>query len=115
MSGYNGFTNWETWLLNVWLTNDPELHDATYEMVAEAEHDAYPLTFVADELRENVLLQWDDMVEQSTRSGWAPFFTDMMHDALQSIDWRQLAEHFIETWSNMETDRMMWVHEMTTE
>lgn len=104
MSEYNGFTNWETWCLHTWLTKDPELHDATYEMIAEAERDADMPTFVAEELRDNVLLQWDDMVEQSTRCGWAPFFTDMMHDALRLIDWQQLADRFIQTSTDWEID-----------
>jgi hypothetical protein len=50
---YNGWTNRETWALNLWLTNDQGLYEMTRERVAEALKNATaPEGIRVDELRD---------------------------------------------------------------
>ena len=35
METYNGWTNWETWNVNLWLTNDENTYSAIYRLGAE--------------------------------------------------------------------------------
>ena len=35
MSGYNGWSNYPTWAVNLWLSNDEGLYNAAHELVGE--------------------------------------------------------------------------------
>lgn len=82
---YNGWTNKETWLVNLWLgdvfTEDQE---AGTEITAD-----YIEQFV------------DEMVDQAMNAGkWSNghngFVTDLLNCALGEIDYHELAEHYDE-------------------
>jgi hypothetical protein len=82
MSGYNGWKNYETWLVNLWFS------DSYTEYFLEQFRDGDLLTNVAaDEVRDYVV-GWVD--EEISENG---FVTDLVNGALHEVDWRELAAH----------------------
>lgn len=90
---YNGWTNYETWCVNLWLNNDS---DDYHYWRSEAEHclrlakhhgheDAAFL--LADRLKEHL---WESKPEVSGM--WA----DLLNSALDAVDWDSIAKAFLE-------------------
>jgi hypothetical protein len=78
MTGYNGWKNKETWLVNLWLG----------DMFASMQEDGDKIT--ADLMREVV----DEMASAALEEGANGFITDLMNCALGEIDYRELAAHY---------------------
>ncbi len=68
--GYNGWSNYETWCANLWLTND----ESTY---------GYALTLTACELQT-----W--ITDDESPSTWVGLYADLLGHALCSIDWYEI-------------------------
>ena len=113
-SDYNGWTNYETWCVNLWLDNDRGTHDAWRERAGEIlDLDAGALCreLYGDDksaiLREGVhacvladILK-DEHEEEAcavtgARHGDASVFSDLLGAALQSVNWHEIAEHLID-------------------
>jgi hypothetical protein len=86
---YNGWTNWETWIVNVWMDNDQKLYEyyrevAREEVLKDKESATYKLSIT---LRK----QFDE---------WAPeiegLYLDLLNGAMREINWREIARHLIE-------------------
>ena len=75
MSGYNGWTNKETWLVNLWLGDDFVSQSEDGQLITEA--------FI----RETV----EYICESETKSG---FLADMLNCALGEINYFEIAQHY---------------------
>jgi hypothetical protein len=83
-TGYNGWTNWETWCVTLWLNNDsPATSDYLYEL-SNRKHNAPHI--LADILREQVNAWWHDLVELHELPS-ASMWADLMTGTLQNVDW----------------------------
>ena len=87
--GYNGWTNWETWIVNVWMDNDQKLYEyyrevAREEVLKDKESATYKLSTT---LRK----QFDE---------WAPelegLYLDLLNGAMREINWYEVAQHLVE-------------------
>ena len=80
---YNGWSNYETWNLHLWLSNDEGSQAMAEELCQGVElHEA------ADRLQH-----WAD--EYVAGLGLAPSFaSDLLVASLSSVDWHELAEAF---------------------
>lgn len=90
---YNGWKNYPTWAVNLWLSNDEGLYNATTELVGSARMNA-GLTgpervHVADALKSWV------RDELSPDLG-ASFAADLLGYALDSVDWFEIADAWLE-------------------
>jgi hypothetical protein len=103
---YNGWTNYETWCVNLWMSNDQgsdeyfrELAQEVYdESEKEDRADGKPL-FTRDEVATRVLAdRLKDQFEeqQSELTGVTGVFADLLSGALSEVDWYEIAEHYIE-------------------
>ena len=80
---YNGWANYETWNLHLWLSNDEGSQAMAQELCQGVE-----LYEAADRLKD-----WAD--EYVEGLGLAPSFaSDLLVASLSSVDWRELAEAF---------------------
>lgn len=75
---YNGWTNYETWLVNMWFG------DIFADMQNEGEDTS------ADSLEGFVL----EMLDSEGTLPETGFAADIMNAALREVDWEDLAEHY---------------------
>lgn len=96
---YNGWSNWATWCVNLWLTND----QATYEMVkgviaeemsaADGERD----TDCFDTAVYNAAERLHEIIDEANPiDGAASLYTDLLASALNHVDWREIVMSFTE-------------------
>ena len=82
MSEYNGWKNYETWCVNLWINNDQGLYEYLCD---EAKH--LPMECLAMELKVQIENQ------APTTLG---MYADLLGHALESVDWYTIAEHLKE-------------------
>lgn len=100
MTTYNGWTNYETWAVGMYLDGNYD-GEATYRYVLDLvrEHGAY-VPMVADALRDLVAEHTSRAVDRIA-SGLA---ADLLGAAVSEVNWHELAEHkcseIIEEWTD---------------
>ena len=88
---YNGWTNYETWLVNLWLDND-----GTSEMLRELAADTYETKDEFDSyqfgktIREYVESMYAD-AGQLPESG---LIADLINAAFSAVNWDEIASHY---------------------
>lgn len=96
---YNGWSNYETWNVALWLDNDQGTYNYVRELATEAraesaEHqDRYdtrtPEGLLADRLK--------DLVEEgSPLADDASMYSDLLGAAISEVDWHEIATHYVE-------------------
>jgi hypothetical protein len=98
MSGYNGWANYETWAVKLWIDNDEgsqeywldAARDARStvnrsQVLTDAENARYTL---ADRLKD----EFEDANPVQGSSLWA----DLMNAALGSVDWSEIAQSLLD-------------------
>lgn len=107
---YNGWTNYETWVVNLWMDNEEGSHDYWVEVAQEIHDDLEEPTNSMTKMDEAVYLLADRLKDYHeeikdeilgnvmlTSSVWA----DLLGAALSEVNWREIAEHLLE---NVEVD-----------
>lgn len=84
---YNGWTNYETWNVKLWLDNDQGSYN---DMVFAAENaeDVADTLDLADYIREYV----EEMMPEMDAS----MFSDLLGAALSEVNWREIAAAYLE-------------------
>ena len=90
MSEYNGWTNYETWNVKLWLDNDEGTYDETQHMARGARDELE----LADELKSYV----EDMMPDLGAS----MFSDLLGAAMQEVNWQEIAAAYIEDYAEEE-------------
>lgn len=90
---YNGWTNYETWLLKLWQDNDEGDQEYWREQAEECvkvdgRRDA--VISLADIMKDHYESAASDLV------GVTGFWSDLMGAALSEVNWHEIAEHWIE-------------------
>jgi hypothetical protein len=102
---YNGWTNYETWCVNLWMSNDAGSDEFYREMAQEVWNDSEPETradnsvlFTREEVATRTLadrLKDSHEEQQSELTGVSGVFADLLTAALGEVDWYEIAEHYI--------------------
>lgn len=87
---YNGWTNYETWLTNLWIQNDQHLYAALHDEVTSAEN-LYDAKQALQAWLDN---EYDLFVEERGHG----LFQDLLNAALSNVDWYDIAKN----WRNEE-------------
>lgn len=88
---YNGWTNYETWAVKLWLDNDGGLYAAQEEWAEDAwryHGDRSVESYLADMVK-------DFVEEQNPLVDQASLFSDLLNAALSSVNWYEIAENIL--------------------
>ena len=88
---YNGWKNYETWLVALWIDNDQGLQEYAYEL---AKTEKNPMI-----LGESLKSYLEEMQPELGANLWA----DLLTAALGAVDWREVGQHYVETESEVES------------
>ncbi len=99
MSAYNGWTNYETWVVNLWMSNDEGSDSYWRESAQETYNDAETeKSFTREEraaLNLSDRLKDEHEERQSELTGVTGVFADLLGAALSEVNWYEIAEHYI--------------------
>lgn len=88
---YNGWTNYQTWVVNLWLTNDSasvdRLNEMAYDCLTQASGDIVNATY---QLAKCIEDDHDEFMPETTG-----VYADLLGHALRCVDWREIARHVI--------------------
>ncbi len=99
--GYNGWKNYETWNVALWLGNEEGSHEEALCMAADVYRDAVPGKYewqtresqAAYELGK----QFQAMIEDANPLvGDASMFSDLLSAALSAVEWSDIARHYLD-------------------
>ena len=83
---YNGWTNYETWNFNLWITNEEEDYSKVLELAFDSE-DEYELSKKLEELALEMAEDYK-YIEQ-----FSGFIMDMINSSIKEVNFYEVAEH----------------------
>ena len=105
-SRYNGWTNYETWLINLWIGHEQGTQeywdDVAEDVASEADDKADARDTLADMLKEN----YEEA--QCELTGATGVWQDLLSAALGAVNWREIAGHMLDnsdTYNELTEDR----------
>lgn len=90
MSSYQGYTNYETWAVSLWMSNDQDSYTWFSDMADEAvinEISDYEFAQQIKEYFEEVFPELDDV--------WG-VWADLLNSAFEEIDWMEIANNLLD-------------------
>jgi hypothetical protein len=81
---YNGWSNYETWNVALWIDNEQDLYKDAKEMARRAKSTGH----LAHDLKDWI----GEMAPDLGATMWA----DLLNAALSEVDWYEIAEHYRE-------------------
>jgi hypothetical protein len=98
---YNGWTNYETWLVNLWMDNEQgsqEYFRETAREIYECPHNPYRahMTRAAD--AGLAFADWLKAYHEENRPEMPTcgVYHDLLSGALSEVNWNEIARHYIE-------------------
>jgi len=89
-SKYNGWTNYETWNFNLWITNEVEDYSHALELAEDSENEyelSKKLEEWAEEMAEDVLTSYEYA---------HGFISDMVNSSVREVNFYEVATHLWE-------------------
>ena len=95
---YNGWSNYETWNVALWLDNEQSSYQEMHGLADEVWLDAVPSASFTKE--EQALLTLSDRIkvriEENMPDLGASCYADLLNAAIGEVDWREIAEHYLD-------------------
>ena len=98
MAEYNGWTNYETWNVALWIDNDQGSYNHWRAAAQEAWDEAEPTkTWTREEsARFKLSEQLKDDIAVENQPELEGCYGDLLSAALSEVNWDEIAEHMIE-------------------
>ena len=94
---YNGWTNYETWNVKLWLDNEPCTYELQKELAEQAKETAKVDVWTREETDRftlaDLLKEW---VEDNRPDIEASMYSDLLGAALSEVNWNEIAETILE-------------------
>lgn len=94
---YNGWTNYETWAVALWLDNERGTHDYWLEQAKEILERSEPTEHFSSE--QQAMLSLSEMLKSEHEAALPElqgFAADLLNAAMSEVDWYEIATHFVE-------------------
>jgi hypothetical protein len=106
MGPYNGWRNYETWAVNLWLSNEQGSYEYWRDLAREAWQDAEATDILTREqvARSGLAARLKDEIEEHNPCPDACLYADLLTAALSEVDWYEVAEAFLEGIPDEEED-----------
>lgn len=89
--GYNGWSNYETWNVKLWMDNDQGEYNYWRDRVQELwESNDHDKNSTASDLAKELEAYHDDNMPEVSGT-----YADLLGAALSEVDWREIAESLI--------------------
>lgn len=94
---YNGWTNYETWCVNLWLSNDQGSQEYACERAQEALQSAIDdNTSDAKAEAASTLADELEQMHDENKPEASGVYADLLGAALGAVNWREIAEHYVD-------------------
>jgi hypothetical protein len=95
---HNGWSNYETWVVNLWIDNDQGSQEFWRENATEAYFNAEAdKTFNKEERAALDLMETLKTVFEENNPLSAPdLYTNLLNSALSQVNWHEIAKHLID-------------------
>ena len=110
---YNGWTNYETWLVALWLDNEPGTYGYWREQAREHRKSAPNCWQVRERIWMpdraavfNLADQLKEEMEDANPLSESSLFSDLLTAALCEVDWQEIAEHYLADLEDEEPERL---------
>ena len=84
---YNGWTNYETWNFNLWITNE----EADYKYASEIANESTDRWELSKKLEE-----WAENMADEQLPDQCSFIADMVNSSIKEVNFYEVAEHLWE-------------------
>jgi len=91
---YNGWTNYETWNVALWLDN--EEGSCRYWQGCAEEKLHYRHRHTVEDATDRLAAQLKEELNEAMPDLGASCFADLLNAAMSEVNWREIAEHYIE-------------------
>ena len=89
---YNGWTNYETWLVNLWIDNDQGLYEDAKDQAREGLRRGNSARKIGEDFGD----QLETSLRDSNQWPEAGMIADIIATFWHEIDWEEIAEHWVE-------------------
>jgi hypothetical protein len=95
---YNGWKNYETWLVGLWLDNEEGSYshwdDRAREIYIDSAATAYSTRkeVASSDLAQEI----QESVEEANPLPQSGLYTDMLNAAMGEVDWYEIADHYLD-------------------
>lgn len=100
--GYNGWSNYETWAVSLWLDNEQSSYLYWREQAARHRQEAPTasdfrrgILTEEQEARYNLAKQLKEEVTDASPLCDASMYADLLGAALSEVDWMEIADHWL--------------------
>lgn len=99
---YNGYANYSTWAVSLWLDNEPRSAREALELAADAMREAVPdRDYPGQTLEVAAASDAADRIERYVTEELLPdlgssLAADLLGHSVEMVDWRELADLYIE-------------------
>lgn len=89
--GYNGWSNYETWNVKLWMDNDEGSYNYWKEQTLEAwEQEDHDLANTVSRLADMLETEHKDNIPETSGT-----YADLLGAALSEVDWHEIAESLV--------------------
>lgn len=83
---FNGWSNYETWAVYVWMENEEMNYRYLMELVEDARTETSPAAYLASKIKETV---------EDGRPETGGLYKDLLTNAIESVDYYEIAESLL--------------------
>ncbi len=98
-SSYNGWTNYETWVVNLWLTNDEDTYNRCRSLAQQCMEEAVADAVLSRKERAcyQLSIELKEMLEDDNPLvSQASVYSDLLNAAISEVNWQEIADHLLE-------------------